>query len=126
MWLLTNVQTRMRMHTDRDTHTRGRSALTVAASLHLSHAVEGVRDQVGQSPVEVHRGQAALVAVPGRDQLGQVAVHGLDHPTDIQLSWGTRTHTRTHAHTHTVEAFSYATHDCPFKLCYCTIVQIIL
>lgn len=59
--------------------------LTVAASIHLTHPVEGIRDQVGQSPIQVHRGQTALVPVPGRDQLRQIAVHALCHATDVQL-----------------------------------------
>ena len=57
--------------------------LTIAASFHLTHPVESVCDQVGQSPVEVHGCQAALVAVLRRYQFGQAAVHGLRHATDV-------------------------------------------
>lgn len=64
---------------------------TVAASFHLPHLVEGIRDQVRESPVQVHRGQAALVPVPGCDQFGQIAVHALRHATDVQLSCKTHT-----------------------------------
>lgn len=59
--------------------------LTVTASIHLAHPVEGIRDQVGQSPIQVYRGQTALVAVPGCDQLGQIAIHAFRHATDVQL-----------------------------------------
>lgn len=65
--------------------------LTIAASFHLAHPVEGICDQVGESPVQVHGGQAALVPVPGCYQLGQIAVHVLCHATDVQLPC--RTHT---------------------------------
>lgn len=60
--------------------------LTIAASFHLTHPVEGICDQVGESPIQVHGGQTALVPVPGCDQFGQIAVHVLDHATDVQLS----------------------------------------
>lgn len=62
------------------------SALAIASPLHLPHFVQRIRNQVRQSPVQVHRGQAALVAVPRCDQLGKGAVHVLCHSTDIQLS----------------------------------------
>lgn len=65
--------------------------LTIAASFHLAHPVEGIRDQVGESPIQVYRGQAALVPVPGRNQLGQIAVQSLRHATDVQLPCRTQT-----------------------------------
>lgn len=61
--------------------------LTIAASFHLTHPVEGICNQVRESPVQVHGGQAALVPVPGCYQLGQIAVHVLCHATDVQLPW---------------------------------------
>lgn len=59
---------------------------TIAASLHLTHPVEGICNQVGESPIQVHRGQTPLVPVPGCNQLGQITVHALRHATDVQLS----------------------------------------
>lgn len=59
--------------------------LTIAASFHLAHPVEGICDQVGESPIQVHGGQTTLVPVPGCNQLGQIAVHVLYHATDVQL-----------------------------------------
>lgn len=59
--------------------------LTIAASFHLAHPVEGICDQVGESPIQVHGGQTALVPIPGCNQLGQIAVHVLYHATDVQL-----------------------------------------
>lgn len=64
---------------------------TSTAPLHLAHPVEGVCHQVRKSPVQVHGGQAALVPIAGRDQLGQATVHGLPHTTNIQLPWKTHT-----------------------------------
>lgn len=65
---------------------RLRKLLTVASSIHLAHPVEGVCNQVWQPPVQVHGRQAALVAVSGRNQLGQTVIHRLPHTTYIQLS----------------------------------------
>lgn len=65
--------------------------LTIAASFHLAHPVEGIRDQVGESPIKVHGGQTALVPIPGCNQLGQIAVHILYHATDVQLPCKTQT-----------------------------------
>lgn len=59
--------------------------LTITAPLHLPDAVQGVRDEVREAPVEVHRGQAALEAIPGGYQLGQVAEHVLAQTTNVQL-----------------------------------------
>lgn len=66
--------------------------LTIAASFHLAHPVEGIRDQVGESPIKVHGGQTALVPIPGCNQLGQIAVHVLYHATDVQLPCKKQTH----------------------------------
>lgn len=66
--------------------------LTIAASFHLAHPVEGICDQVGESPIEVYGGQTALVPVPGCNQFGQIAVHVLYHATDVQLSYKKHMH----------------------------------
>lgn len=59
--------------------------LTITAPLHLPDAVQGVRDEVWEAAVEVHRSQAALKAIPRGHQLGQVAEHILAQATDVQL-----------------------------------------
>lgn len=59
--------------------------LTITAPLHLPDAVQGVSDEVWEAPVEVHRSQAALKAIPRGHQLGQVAEHILAQTTDVQL-----------------------------------------
>lgn len=61
--------------------------LTFAASLYLPHGGQGVGQQVGQAAVQVNGGQAALEALAGVDQLGQVAVHLLGDATDVQVAW---------------------------------------
>lgn len=63
----------------------GTPSLTVAASFHLTHPVESICNQVGESPIQVHGGQAALVPVPGCNEFGQIGVHTFDHATDVQL-----------------------------------------
>lgn len=60
--------------------------LTSAASLHLPHLVEGVGQQVGQPPVQVHGRQAALVAFARGDQPGQADVRALPSAADVQLT----------------------------------------
>ena len=42
--------------------------LTIAASFHLTHPVEGICDQVGESPIQVHGGQTNL-GYPSRDAM---------------------------------------------------------
>lgn len=49
--------------------------LTVASALDLAAAEQRVVDEVRQAAVEVHGGQAALEALAGHHQLGQVLVH---------------------------------------------------
>lgn len=66
--------------------------LTFAASLHLPHGGQGVGLQVGQAAVQVDGGQAALEALAGVDQLGQVAVHLLGDAADVEVAWRRRSH----------------------------------
>lgn len=62
-----------------------RRAGALAAPLHVPPAVQGVPQQVGQSPVEVEGGQAALEAPPGGHQAGQAGQHGAGSPPHKQL-----------------------------------------
>lgn len=59
--------------------------LTITAPLHLPDAVQGISDEVWEAPIEVHRGQASLKAIPRGHQLGQVAKHILAQATNVQL-----------------------------------------
>ena len=63
--------------------------LTSTAALHFSHLVEGIGQQVGESPVQVHRCQAALVTFPGCYQSGQAAIHALPNAANVQLTYET-------------------------------------
>ena len=63
---------------------------TFAAALHLPAAEQGVVDEVGQPPVEVHGGQAALEALPGDHQLRETLVHVGAQAPDEQITWRRR------------------------------------
>lgn len=43
-------------------------------------------DQVRESPVEVHGGQAALKTVPGGHKFGQITVHALCQASNVQVT----------------------------------------
>lgn len=48
---------------------------TFTATLNLPTAEQGIVDEVWQAAVEVNWGQAALEALPGDHELGEVLVH---------------------------------------------------
>ena len=59
---------------------------TFTTALHLPAAEQGVVDEVGQAPVEVHGGQAALEALAGDHQLGKTLVHVGAQAPDEQIT----------------------------------------
>ena len=63
---------------------------TFTSPLDLTHAVQGVGHQVGQASVQVHGGQAALEALLGVHQFGQLFEHLLRHAADVKVAccWG--------------------------------------
>lgn len=60
--------------------------LTFTAPLDGAHAGQGVRQEVGEPSVQVHRCQAALKALLGMDQLGQLLIHLLGNTSDVQIT----------------------------------------
>lgn len=63
-----------------------KAVCTFAATLYLPTAEKGVVDEVWQAPVEIHRGQAALEALPRNHQLGEVLIHVGSQTTDEQVT----------------------------------------
>lgn len=66
----------------------GEVLLTFTAPLHLAHHGQRVGQKVRQASVEVHRRQAALEALFGVHQLGQVFVHVLGYASNVQVTLG--------------------------------------
>lgn len=60
---------------------------TFTAALNLSAPMQGIVDEVRQAPVQVHGCQAALKAIPGGHQLGEVAVHALGQASHVEVPW---------------------------------------
>lgn len=59
---------------------------TFAAALDLPAAEKGIVDEVWQAAVEVNGGQAALEALPGDHELGEVLVHVGAQTSDEQVA----------------------------------------
>lgn len=66
---------------------RTTTARTFATALDLPAAEKGVVDEVRQPAVEVDGGQAALEALPGDHQLGEVLVHVGAQASYEQVAW---------------------------------------
>lgn len=75
-------------------HTAGQDTLgancTFTATLNLPAAKKGIADEVRQAAVQVDRGQAALKALPGNHQLGEVLVHVGSQTSNEQITWRNR------------------------------------
>lgn len=69
---------------------RSTTARTFATALDLPAAEKGVVDEVRQPAVEVDGGQAALEALPGDHQLGEVLVHVGAQASYEQVAWRQR------------------------------------
>lgn len=63
------------------------SWLTFTPPFYLTHAVQSVRHQVRQPPVQVHWRQAALEALLSMHELGELLEHLLRHAADVQVAW---------------------------------------
>lgn len=65
---------------------RGGGGLTFTAPLDLAHAVQSVRHQVREPPVQIHRRQATLETLLGVHQFGQLLEHLLSHSADVEVA----------------------------------------
>lgn len=66
---------------------RRTTARTFTPALDLPAAEKGVINEVRQSAVEVNGGQAALEALPGDHELGEVLVHVGSQASNEQVTW---------------------------------------